>query len=159
MKDAYPLPRPDDVQDQLAGSIVFSVLDLQNGCWQLPVNPADQPKTAFSPGPGLGLFQFHRMPFGLARAPSSFQRLMDKVCWGLPFVAVYLDDVLIHSATAKEHEEHLRLVFQKQLQVSPCVGRNVALGCPKSPTWAMSFQPEVWNLTLRRPPQCRTGPP
>ena len=112
-KDAYPLPRPDDVQDQLTGSTVFSALDLQNGYWQLPVSPADQPKTAFSPGPGLGLFQFRRMPFGLAGAPASFQRLMDKVCRGLPFVTVYLDDVLIHSSTGEEHEAHLHLVFQR----------------------------------------------
>ena len=65
VKDAYPLPRPDEVQDRLAGSTVFSTLDLQSGTWQLPVNPNDQPKTAFSPGPGMGLFQFCRMPFAL----------------------------------------------------------------------------------------------
>ena len=91
-KDAYPLPRPDEVQDRLAGSTVFSTLDLQSGYWQLPVHPNDRPKTAFSPGPGMGLFQFCRMPFGLLGAPASFQRLMDKVCRGLPFVTTYLDD-------------------------------------------------------------------
>ena len=67
MKDAYPLPRPDEVQDQLAGSTVFS--GLQSGYCQLPVHLEDQPKTAFSPGPGMGLFQFRRLPFGLSGAP------------------------------------------------------------------------------------------
>ena len=57
-RDAYPLPRPDKVQDQLAQSTVFSTLDLQSGYWQIPVHPNDWPKMAFSPGPGMGLFQF-----------------------------------------------------------------------------------------------------
>ena len=84
-KDAYPLPLPDEVQDRLAGSTVFSTLDLQSGYWQMPVHPTDQHKTAFCPGPGMGLFQFCRMPFGLTGAPSSFQRLMDKVLRVLAF--------------------------------------------------------------------------
>ena len=113
VKDAYPLPRPDEVQDQLAGSTIFSTLDLQSGYWQLPVHPEDQTKTAFSPGPGMGLFQFRRMPFWLSGAPASFQRLMDKVCRGLPFTTTYLDDVLVHSATVEDHKEHLRVLFQR----------------------------------------------
>ena len=57
-KDAYPLPLPDEAQDQLSGSTVFSTLDLHGGYWQLPVNPSDQTKTAFFLGQGMGLFQF-----------------------------------------------------------------------------------------------------
>ena len=72
VKDAYPLPRPDETQDRLAGSAVFSTLNLQNGYWQLPIHEEDRPKTAFSPGPGLRLFQFCRMPFSLSGTPSSF---------------------------------------------------------------------------------------
>ena len=68
-KDAYPLPLPNEVQDCLAGSTVFSTLDLQSGYWQMPVHKEDIPKTAFCPGPGIGLFQFTRMPFGLTGAP------------------------------------------------------------------------------------------
>ena len=81
--------------------------------WQLPVHTADRDNTAFSPGPGMGLFQFRRMPFGLTGAPASFQRLMDKVCRGLPFTTTYLDNVLVHSASMQEHAEHLRLVFER----------------------------------------------
>ena len=113
VKDAYPLPCPDEVQDHLAGSVIFSTLDLQSGYWQLPVNPSDRAKTAFCPGPGLGLFQFRRMPFGLTGAPASFQRLMDTILRDLPFVTTYLDDVLIHSPSTEEHESHLKVVFDR----------------------------------------------
>ena len=112
-KDAYPLPLPDEVQDRLAGSTIFSTLDLHSGYWQLPVNHEDQKKTAFCPGPGMGLYQFRQMPFGLTGAPSSFQRLMDSVFQGLPFVTTYIDDVLIHSSSEKQHKEHLESVFQR----------------------------------------------
>ena len=90
---------------------MFSTLDLRSGYWQLPVHKEDQVKTAFCSGPGLGLFQFCRMPFGLSGAPGSFQRLMDKICRELPFVTTYLDDVLIHSRTMEEHKEHLQMLF------------------------------------------------
>ena len=112
-KDAYPLPLPDEVQDKLAGSTIFSTLDLQSGYWQVPVSPSDQEKTAFCPGPGMGLFQFRRMPFGLTGAPSTFQRLMDKVLRGLPFITIYIDDILVHSATEKQHCLHLQEVFNR----------------------------------------------
>ena len=111
VKDAYPLPLPDEVQDCLAGSTVFSTLDLQSGYWQLPLDPDDYEKTAFCPGPGMGLYHFCRMPFGLSGAPSSFQRLMDTIFQGLPFVTKYIDDVLVHSTNPVEHR-YLRQVFQ-----------------------------------------------
>jgi len=57
-RDSYPLPLPDEVQDCLTSAAVFSTLDLYSGYWQLPVAEADQPKTAFCPEPGMGLYQF-----------------------------------------------------------------------------------------------------
>ena len=113
VKDAYPLPLADEVQDHLAGSTIFSTLDLRSGYWQMPVHQSDQYKTAFCPGPGLGLFQFKRMPFGLTGAPSSFQRMMDKLFRDLPFVSSYIDDVLIHSPDVSTHSEHLQEVFRR----------------------------------------------
>ena len=113
VKDAYPLPRPDEVQDCLMGSTIFSTLDLKSGYWQLPVHPDDQSKTAFCPGSGFGLFQFCRMPFGLSGAPTSFQQLMNRVCADLSFVTTYLDDILIHSASKEDHLQHLHILFQK----------------------------------------------
>ena len=111
-KNAYPLPLPDEVQDQLKGAKVFTTLDLQCGYWQMPVNSTDREKTAFWPGPGMGLFQFCRMPFGLAGAPSSLQQLMNQIFRGLPFVTTYIDDVLVHSADGEEHVGHLKQIFQ-----------------------------------------------
>ena len=85
-KNAYPLPLPDEVQDRLSGCTIFSTLDLQSGYWQLPVNPEDCYKTAFCPAPGMGLFQFKCMPFGLTGTPSSFQHLINQIFRELPFV-------------------------------------------------------------------------
>ena len=113
VKDAYPLPLADEVQDRLSNSSVFSTLDLQNGYWQLPLHPDDYEKTAFSPGPGMGLYHFKRMPFGLTGAPGSFQRLMDKIMRGLPFVSTFIDDLIVHSPDAETHLIHLRQVFQR----------------------------------------------
>ena len=112
-KDVYPLPLPDEVQDKLSGSTIFSTLDLHSGYWQLPVNPEDCYKTAFCPAPGMGLFQFRRMPFGLTGAPSSFQRLMNQIFCELPFVTTYVDDILIHSTDKNQHLLHLREVFSR----------------------------------------------
>ena len=63
-----PLPLPDEVQALLSGSTVLSTLDLQSGYWQLLVRPTDQEKTAFCPGPGMGLYEFRRMPFGYPKS-------------------------------------------------------------------------------------------
>ena len=115
-KDAYPLPLPDEVQNRLAGTKIFTTLDLQCGYWQVPINPEDQSKTAFCPGPDMGLFEFTRMPFGLTGAPSTFQRMMNKIFRGLPFVTTYIDDIMVHSATPEEHCHHLQQVFEKLRQ-------------------------------------------
>ena len=76
-KNSYPLPLPDEVQDRIAGSKIFSKLDCRKGFWQMPLHSQDRHKTAFSPGPGMGLYEFNRLPFGLSGAPGSFQRLME----------------------------------------------------------------------------------
>lgn len=115
-KDAYPLPLPDEIQDRLHGSCVYSTLDLNSGYWQVPVKPEDVAKTAFTPGPGLGAYEFLKMPFGLTGAPATFQRLMDKLLGDLPFVFIYLDDALIHSSCESEHIEHLGVVFSRLQQ-------------------------------------------
>ena len=107
-KDSYSLPLVDEVQDHLAESAMFSTLDLQSGYWQIPVSQEDREKTTFSPGAGLGLYQFTHMPFGLTNAPSTFQCMMDTLFRGLPFVSV-----LVHSSTEEEHKLHLQEVFNR----------------------------------------------
>ena len=116
VKDSYPLPLPDEIQDRLHGSCVYSTLDLNSGYWQVPVQPEDVAKTAFTPGPGLGSYEFLKMPFGLTGAPATFQRLMDTVLRDLSYVYIYLDDVLIHSSCETEHIEHLNVVFTRLKQ-------------------------------------------
>jgi transposase InsO family protein len=109
--DKYPLPNMADVSFGLHGKKIFSKIDLRKGYWQIPVNPADIPKTAvITP---FGLFEFLRMPFGLKNAGMTFQRLMDHVFANMPFVFVYLDDILIASRTDEEHVEHVALVLEQ----------------------------------------------
>ena len=80
----------------------------------------------------MGLYQFCQMPFGLTGAPSSFQRLMDSVFHGLPFVTTYIDDVLIHSSSEKQHKEHLKQFFNDSLMLGLLSKeRNAKLECRK----------------------------
>ena len=117
-KDAYPLLLLDEVQGKLAGATIFTTLDLQSGYLQISVNPEDCLKTAFCLGPSMGLFQFSCMPFGLTGASSTFQRLMNQIFYGLPYVTTSIDDILVHSANKMEHLLHLKEVFDRLHQAN-----------------------------------------
>lgn len=109
----YPLPRVDECVESLAGSVVFTTLDLASGYWQVEVESEDRPKTAFSSDQGH--FQFVTMPMGLCGAPATFQRLMDLVLRGLHWtsVLVYLDDIIIFAKSFREHQEKLAEVLTR----------------------------------------------
>ncbi|GJU81491.1 reverse transcriptase domain-containing protein [Tanacetum coccineum] len=112
VKNRYPLPRIDDLFDQLQGSQFFSKIDLRSGYHQLRVHEDDIPKTVFTTR--YGHFEFTVMPFGLTNAPAVFMDLMNRVCRPYldKFVIVFINDILIYSKTRKEHVEHLRLVLE-----------------------------------------------
>ena len=111
--EAFPLPNISDLLDSLTDAKLFSTLDLHSAYWQIPMDPSDREKTAFTTQNGL--YEFLRMPFGLASAPSTFQRMMEIVLSGLSFemCLCYLDDVIIFSKTFDEHCERLRAVLSR----------------------------------------------
>ena len=113
IKSMYPLPRIDDLFQQLHGAKFFSKLDFTSGYWQIEVDPADRHKTAFTTR--YGLFEWRVMPMGLTSAPGTFQRAMNHLFHDLldKGVVVYLDDVLIYSRTLEEHLHLLELVLQR----------------------------------------------
>src|SRR3954465_3694431 len=113
IQNKYPLPRINDLYDQLAGSKVFSKLKLRLGYHQIRVRDVDIPKTAFITR--FGSYEYTIMSFGLTNAQSTFSRLMSYIFMEYldKFVMVYLDDILIYSKTKEEHAEHLRLILEK----------------------------------------------
>ncbi|GJX51919.1 putative reverse transcriptase domain-containing protein [Tanacetum coccineum] len=112
VKNRYPLPRIDDLFDQLQGSSIYSKIDLRSGYHQLRVREQDIPKTAFRTR--YGHYEFQVMPFGLTNAPAVFMDLMNRVCKPYldKFVIVFIDDILIYSKDEREHEEHLKTILE-----------------------------------------------
>ncbi|GFU75033.1 retrovirus-related Pol polyprotein from transposon 297 [Trichonephila clavipes] len=107
--DTYPLPRMEDLLQELKHTAYISTIDLKYGYHQVNVNPADEDKTAFVCP--FGTYRFKRMPFGLKNAPTTFQRLMDIFRRRLPVLA-YLDDIIIMSPTFEQHLVDLEAVFK-----------------------------------------------
>ncbi|GJS31008.1 putative reverse transcriptase domain-containing protein [Tanacetum coccineum] len=112
VKNRYPLPRIDDLFDQLQGSSVYSKIDLKSGYHQLRVREEDIPNTAFKTR--YSHYEFLVMSFGLTNAPAVFMDLMNRVCKPYldKFVIVFIDDILIYSKRKQEHEDHLKLILE-----------------------------------------------
>ena len=112
IRNQYPLPRIDELFDQLQGSRVYSKIDLRSGYHQLKVQKSDVPKTAFRTR--YGHYEFLVMPFGLTNALAASMDLMNQIFQPYldRFVIVFIDDILMYSGSSEEHFEHLRIVLQ-----------------------------------------------
>jgi hypothetical protein len=110
IKNKHPLPRIEDLFDQLQGACVFSKIDLRSGYHQLKIRPEDIPKTTFTCK--YGLYEYTVMSFGLTNAPAFFMYQMNKVFMDYldTFVVIFIDDILVYSKLEAEHEKHLKLV-------------------------------------------------
>ena len=112
VKNKYPLPRIDDLFDQLKDAKIFSKIDLRSGYHQVRIKDEDIGKTAFRTR--YGHYEFTVVPFGLTNAPTVFMCLMNGVFRDYldKFVIVFLDDILVYSKIKEEHEQHLIMVLQ-----------------------------------------------
>jgi hypothetical protein len=113
VKNKYPLPRIEDLFEQMKGASVFSKIDLRSGYHQLKIWESDIPKTAFHAR--YELYEYTVMSFGLTNAPTYFMYLMNKVFMEYldKFVVVFIDDILIFSKMEEKHKKHLRMVLEK----------------------------------------------
>ena len=116
IEDKYPLPRMDNILENLGQCSYFSTLDLAQGFHQIPANKNSIEKTAFTVENGH--YEYVRMPFGLKNAPATFQRLMNRILMKYlhKFCFVYMDDIIIFSKSLQEHLQHLKLIFEELKQ-------------------------------------------
>nr|GFA34750.1 putative reverse transcriptase domain-containing protein [Tanacetum cinerariifolium] len=147
VKNRYPLPRIDDLFDQLQGSSIYLKIDLRSGYHQLRVREEDIPKTAFRTR--YGHYEFQVMSFGLTNAPAIFMDLMNRVCKPYldKFLIVFINDILIYSKNEQEHGEHLKLILEllkkekfRGIHVDPAKIESVKdWASPKTPTKIRQF--------------------
>ena len=144
VKNKYPLPRIDDLFDQMRAAKVFSKIDLRSGYHRVRIKDEDIHKTTFRTR--YGHYEFIVVPFGLTNAPATFMYLMNSVFSKYldKFVLVFLDDILVYSKNEEEHEEHLRLTLQLLRE------HQLYAKLSKCATWVTLYQKRVYLWTLKR---------
>ena len=112
IKDSHPLPRICETLESLAGAAHYSTFDLNSGFWQVPMDKESKQYTTFTLG-SMGLYERESMPFGLCKAPPTFQRLVQNSLGelNLTYCLIYLDDVIVFSEMPEEHLQRMRVVF------------------------------------------------
>ncbi|GFW25481.1 hypothetical protein TNCV_3722091 [Trichonephila clavipes] len=109
--DRYPIPRIEDIHHILKGNLIFYKIDLFKAYFQIPISAEDKEKTAILTP--FGLIEFKIISFGLRNAPSTFQRFINEILFGLEFVFPYLHNILVASENEEHHKTHLKLVFDR----------------------------------------------
>ena len=154
--DTYPLPRIEDLFTSLSGGKYFSKLDLAQAYLQLPLDEASRKYLTINTQKGL--YQYTRLPFGVASAPSIFQRTMDNLLQGIEKVCVYLDDILITGATEAEHLRNLQEVLSRLEQTGMHL-KKLSSGCLETKLCRFLFQYRITphTTTGQSPPQLLLG--
>ena len=154
VKNAYPLPRIDDLLDRLQGATHVSSCDLTDAFHQMRIEPEDVHKSAFRTR--YGHYEFLVMPFGMSSCPGHMQSLLQDIFGDMVDVCVliYLDDLCVFSKSAEEHERHLQEVANRlrQHKIKLKLKSAVSSG-PQSSTWAMSLarMGSAWTRARSRP--------
>ena len=147
--DTYPLPKIDDLFASLSGGKLFSKVDPGSAYQQILLD--EQSKEYTTKNIPKGLYCYNRLPFGVASAPSIFQRTMESILQGIDNVCVYLDDILVTGATEEEHLQNLDKVLTRlgsagiRLKHDKCAFYYLQWNI-----WAIKFQSEVFNLLMKR---------
>lgn len=123
-KKCYKMPRVKDILTKLGGSSYFTIVDLASTSYQIPIEPKDRAKTAFSTG--IGKFEFNRMPIGIKNGSETIQEMMDGVLKGLESTFVFRDDMIVFSKSLEEHKSRVSALFDRlaganlMVQTSKC---------------------------------------
>ena len=121
----FPIPHQADLVEKVNGAEVFSVFDLQQGYFNIPMKESDQHKTAFIVP--WGKFQWKRLPLGLVGAPFTFSEAMQYLFSDIPFVVVYFDDILIFSQNVDDHMIHVNMVLERLAEYNFKINENKSI--------------------------------
>ena len=142
------MPRVEGIFAKLGKARFFTMLDLKSGYHHIALNDDVITKTAFVMP--LGKYEYLKVPFGLAQAPTYFQNLMNKVLNGLHFTLAYLDDVIIFSKTAEQHLKHIQILLTRLKQAKLRLKKEQVLVLQARASLSGTLADDQWNQTTIR---------